>query len=506
MVKDGSVDQKIYEALANPEDESNLRFLAFIASFGIGFMALLACFPDLLASIADGLYLSLSMLKYACGAATEKFSEIATDAKYDHLQDNWLQGPDLYGLILLLILLGILLPFSILANNPLKKTEGEKLSFPAMLYDRAQQWAQEWWPYVRGALSGLKNGRTAVISTIFIMQALAHTTKLYAWANPIGIGVGVICMANAIWLRKMDEERDGFIEKNKKTMAKIQAATTIDTLGEPPVVYTRSALRQGAIYAGVFGDGLTDGIYLYACLFLVIGLSTVVFPPAVLIAAVVTVAVMTVFSVISKLYDEHKKACVLELSALQPQIAYLEKKKELNNGKLSTEEEAKLASLSKRRDELSVKEDNKSLLFFAFRQAVMGFKNASAAGAVLLLIPVIGIPAKILFYLGLFAGALYAAYLARPVVKKYMASREEKSAAQPATDTAKSSATAVENKSLFSSPSTFFSAAKERVQSMVSSEPTSSTAKNKSSFFGTVKEKLQNVAAVDELRHFCVGS
>jgi hypothetical protein len=280
---------------------------------------------------------------------------------------------------------------------------------------------QKLWPYVRSALSGLKNGRKAVVSTAFIAQAFAHSTRFYRWANPIGIVVGLLCMANAIWLRRMEEERDSFIKENQTMVENLNKIEDPKDLEERPTAVRHSRLKQSAICAAVFGDGLTDGVYLYACLFGVIGLSTVVFPPSLLIAATVAVVVITLLSVISKQHAEYKKSCELELSAVNLDIAYLERKNCLNPEGLSQEERTELDSLKEKQSKLSetVYSDNKSFLFSASRQTVMGFKNAAAAGAVLLMIPGIELVAEISFILAKVAGFFYALFLAGEEVKKY---------------------------------------------------------------------------------------
>lgn len=372
-------------ASEDPTDQMNLKFLAFVAV--------------LLASIADGLYYSLSMLKFGCEVDTESFSGIAGDSKFDNLTNNW--GNHKAILIAFLTLIPTTVLLSILGAKKLNLSEK----------------VQKLWPYIRSALSGLKNGRKAVVSTAFIAQAFAHSTRFYKWANPIGIGIGLVCMANALWLRRMEEERESSIRANQATVEKIQA----ENLEDRPIAIRHSRLKQTAICSAVFGDGLTDGIYLYACLFGVIGLSTAVFPPALLIVATVTVVVLTTFSIISKLNAEYKKSCELELSAVNVDIAYLEKKQKLNSAEFSQEDANELQSLKEKQSKLSeiVNKDNKSFLFSAGRQTVMGFKNAAAAGAVLLMIPGVALVAETSFILAKVAGFFYALFLAGEEVKKY---------------------------------------------------------------------------------------
>jgi hypothetical protein len=392
---EGTSQQTEVPISEDPTDQNNLKFLAFIAV--------------LLASIADGLYYSLSMLKFGCEVDTESFTGIEGDSKFDNLTNNWRQHKAI--LIAFLVLIPTTVLLSVLGAKKLNLSEK----------------VQKLWPYVRSGLSGLKNGRKAVVSTTFIAQAFAHSTRFYRWANPIGIGVGLLCMANAIWLRRMEEERDSFIKKNQTMVEKSNKIEASKALEVRPTALRHSRLKQSAICTAVFGDGLTDGVYLYACLFGVIGLSTVVFPPALLIAATVTVVVITILSVISKQHAEYKKSCELELSAVNVDIAYLEKKKELIPGQFSQEESTELGSLKEKKSKLSetVYSDNKSFLFSAGRQTVMGFKNAAAAGAVLLMIPGVALVAETSFILAKVAGFFYALYLANEEVTKYKGTMEK---------------------------------------------------------------------------------
>jgi hypothetical protein len=378
----------------DPTDQINLKFLAFLAV--------------VLASIADGLYYSLSMLKFGCEVDTESFTGIEGDSKFDNLTNNWGQHKAI--LIAFLVLIPTTILLSILSAKKLNLSEK----------------VQKLWPYVRSALSGLKNGRKAVVSTAFIAQAFAHSTRFYRWANPIGVGVGLLCMANAIWLRRMEEERDSFIKENQNMVVNLNKIKDLTDLGERPTALRHNRLKQSAICTAVFGDGLTDGIYLYACLFGVVGLSTVVFPPALLIAATVTVVVLTTVSIISKLHAEYKKSCELEQSAINVDIAYLEKKQRLSVDGLNAEEKIELASLKEKQEKLTktVNSDNKSFLFSTGRQTVMGFKNAAAAGAVLAMLPFVDLAAETAFILAKVAGFFYALFLAGEEVKKYNASTE----------------------------------------------------------------------------------
>ena len=383
----------------------NLKFLSFIAV--------------LLASIADGLYYSLSMLKFGCEVDTESFSGISQDSKFDNLTNNWRLHKEI--LIAYLVLIPTTALLSILGAKKLNLSKT----------------VQKLWPYVRSALSGLKNGRKAVVSTAFIAQAFAHSTRFYIWANPIGVGVGLLCMANAIWLRRMEEERGSFIKENEAMGENLNKIEDSNDLEIRPTAIRHSRLKKSAICTAVFGDGLTDGIYLYACLFGVIGLSTVVFPPALLLAATVTVTVITTLSIISKLYAEYKRSRALELSAVNVDIAYLEKKQSLNSDGLNQEERAELDYLKKKQSKLTqiVDSDNKSFLYSASRQTVMGFKNAAAAGAVLLMIPGIDIIAETSFILAKVAGFFYALYLASEEVIKYKGSmKTEKSTSSSPTE------------------------------------------------------------------------
>ncbi len=386
-----------------PNGPFNLKFLTFA---GI-----------LIASIIDGLYCSVSALRFACGVDTESFNTVSgQNNKFNNLTQHW--GNHIGLLIAFLVLIPVTILLSVFG------TKGLDL----------HNTAEKVWLYVRAAFSALKNTRTAVISTAFIAQAFAHSTHFYTWANPIGLGLGVLCMANAIWFRRMDSAREDWIKKNQDTTKNINKIENLKILKmmieSRPVAAKHSGAEQARNYASAFADGLTDGIYIYASLFLLLGLSTMVFPPALLIAAVVTVSIITLVSVVSKLNMERKRAATLELSAVNVDIAYLEKKQSLNANGLTPAENEELTSLKEKQEKLNetVNSDNKSFLASAGRQTIMGFKNLAAAGAVLLMIPgvnaIVGLP---VFIITKVLGLAYACYLAIPEILKYINSRKKES-------------------------------------------------------------------------------
>lgn len=404
------------EDFEDPEDSEDpnpsrlKKFLAFITVFIAGFFA-----------CVDGLYLSMSALRLSCSIDTESFTKLSGDTtKFDELTNHW--GNHKAILIGFLLLIPTMILLCVLGDRALN----------------INATAQKLWFYLRAAFSAFKNTRTATISTAFIAQAFAHSTHFYTWANPIGLGLGVLCMANAIWFRRMDADRDDWIENNKKTVETINKAESLKALqilvgARATAANRHNPLQQARNYASAFTDGLTDGIYIYASLFLVLGFSTMVFPPALLIAAVATVAVITLVSVISKLNTERKRAAALELSAVNVDIAYLEKKQSLNAAEFTDAEQDELTSLQAKQKELeeTVNSDNKSFLAFAGRQTIMGFKNFAAAGAILLMIPgvnvIVGLP---VFIATKVLGFAYACYLAIPELIKYVNSRK-KDGAEP---------------------------------------------------------------------------
>lgn len=389
----------------DPDDPLHLKFLAFITVFIAGFFA-----------CVDGLYLSMSALRLGCSVDTESFNTLSgNNTKFDELTNHW--GNHKAILIGFLLLIPTMILLCVLGDKALNINAN----------------AQKLWFYLRAAFSALKNTRTATISIAFIAQAFANSTHFYTWANPIGLGLGVLCMANAIWFRRMDADREDWIKKNKATVENINGIGNLEALqilvGPRATAAKRhSPLQQARNYASAFADGLTDGIYIYASLFLVLGFSTMVFPPALLIAAVATVAVITLVSVISKLNAEHKRAADLELSAVNVDIVYLEKKQSLNAGEFTQEDLQELTALKEKQKELNqtVNSDNKSFLATAGRQTIMGFKNFAAAGAVLLMIPgvnaIVGLP---VFIVAKVLGLAYACYLAIPELVKYIDSRKK---------------------------------------------------------------------------------
>jgi hypothetical protein len=129
------------------------------------------------------------------------------------------------------------------------------------------------WPYVRDSLSGVKNGRHAVVNSTALLQ------------------------------QKIAYNRYRLMNKHKHPTEAWEPLKT-DSIG----------IRYAG-FAAAFLDGITDGLYLYGCLMVLAHLSVVAFPPTLLIVATIIISVFTVVSLVAKLHHEHLEQQALINSA-----------------------------------------------------------------------------------------------------------------------------------------------------------------------------------------------
>jgi len=286
----------------------------------------------------DGLYLSDSLFNYGFDVSSQNLS--SADAAIDHFLSN---PTDLAITIPVAV---VMLTLSILANTKSHEKWKEK---GVKFHD----FVRKNFPYFRAGLSGIKNGRNAVVNV-----GLLLSTTAYHFANPIGIAVGALLAANLIWYRHMDQKRlqmneanDAVIEMLKSLECKkvdddtefvgFLAILTI----EMQKIVKQSKHKSRFAYVSAIFDGLTDGVYLYGCLFLVLSLGLVSFPPALLAVAIAVIAVVTVLALINKVVDEHQKQQQHKITYYEAKIAVLEKKQDvLEARQIHSQEKIKTAS------------------------------------------------------------------------------------------------------------------------------------------------------------------
>lgn len=152
--------------------------------------------------------------------------------------------------------------------------------------------AQKYYKYVRDTLSGLKNGRHAVLNVYFpvnnfvgythhahgLLHATHHVmlhTLGYHLMNPIAIGVGAALAPALIYHRYASKQRSKRIDTNKERIRRLVLSDEYNIpLDENVDVNNveRSSAHHKALMMGlsVF-DGLTDGPYMFGALVLLAG-------------------------------------------------------------------------------------------------------------------------------------------------------------------------------------------------------------------------------------------
>lgn len=264
----------------------------------------------------DGLYLSGSMISYSSTLWTSDptMAEIQSDAIYAGPEFPW-------------VWLGVaaFTSLSMIANRRRCSSMADQKQFELSLERKIQLY----WPYVRDFLSGLKNGRHAVVNLGFLLQH-ATTAPVYAICNPVGIAVGALLCLNLVMLRSMNQKRQEAIKQNEKLLMILQTqGQSVLTSGQTIIRHTMG--KKSLNYLMVTFDGLTDGMYLFGCLFTLVGLGlSALSCGAPLIIAAVGIASYTVLSLISKWHEEYEKqkgldksvdACLLELAKNRLQAA-----------------------------------------------------------------------------------------------------------------------------------------------------------------------------------------
>lgn len=159
----------------------------------------------------------------------------------------------------------------------------------------------ESWPYFRDMIKALKNAYKGSRGTL---QAVARLegSNFNALINPVGITLGVLTIANRLWLRYMVEERKKMMKINAELLVTIKKLDLLNK-GEREFYLSQLmkqslAVRIGA-YVGMGIGGFIDGLYLYIG---VLGLATLTAPA--FLAVFILSAFYTTACIISRLYEE----------------------------------------------------------------------------------------------------------------------------------------------------------------------------------------------------------
>ena len=248
------------------------------------------------------------------------------------------------------------------------------------------------WPYFRDLLSGLKNGRHACVNISFILQHFVRM-NLYHFINPIGIGVGLLLATILVAYRHMQNKRNESIDQNEMLLEQIKKQHLIGNSIRNKI-HSHSNMKNylHLMYAGF--DGLTDGIYLYGCLLILMGLGVnSILCGIPLTTTLVVISIITLISFINKLHIEYDAQNQLQLSALRCERQLL--KNELEQQPLlkkTTGDNYTLNDTQKKLTEINALIERKStltyldtasyrskFLFYSWRGMLSGAKNAIIA-------------------------------------------------------------------------------------------------------------------------------
>ncbi len=167
------------------------------------------------------------------------------------------------------------------------------------------------WPYARDGLSGLKNGRHAVVNASFILHGA------YAIANPIGISVGAVLALVLMVYRHMDRKRDRYIKHNKALLAAINSEKDNAASLSHHDIKRQSQGVTIAMYLAAGFNGVTDGMYLFVFpifIFCIAGAASALTAGAPLIIAIVLISLHTIISTYSRVKEEKQKQRMLNNS------------------------------------------------------------------------------------------------------------------------------------------------------------------------------------------------
>lgn len=221
-----------------------------------------------------------------------------------------------------------LVPFAVLAQRG-RIIQEEKTSLQSNEETGKNQlfpWLAWAYPYMRDLLSGLKNGRHALLNPTQLI-----TTNFYGFFNPIGIALGVFLAVNLILIRRINENRK---EKNKANIDLLNSPNAIETLTADQFNATQySTLDKSRNYAMVVVDAVTDGFYLYGNLVLAFALFGVTFSTAGIGGGVIlgVALLITLSSLASKISQERKEQRKFDINALDIKIRYLKGKEDKKN-------------------------------------------------------------------------------------------------------------------------------------------------------------------------------
>ena len=273
---------------------------------------------DSVDKVTDITYLWLSMRGYYFDATTMSSASDATNAYNKSLTDTSHDGE---GLIITTAIFLVMLGFGLASTKWRNNKDMQKL-----------------YKYARDILSGVKNGRHAIINLYFISLHLSiiahHAAHIahYGAVNPYAIAIGLALAPALVHYRWIDSQRNKMLDTNNETMEKLLLFTECNNTDDETYLTSYRApkehgpLTEAYMLALSVFNGVTDGPYMFGAMILVIGgiagfggLNAITCGAPV-IALLVVLSIYTALTVISSVYTERQRQHKLQQSAAELKI------------------------------------------------------------------------------------------------------------------------------------------------------------------------------------------
>lgn len=181
------------------------------------------------------------------------------------------------------------------------------------------------WSYFRHVIKGLKNGYKGWRSATFALVLLGGLDIKYL-IIPVGVGLGVLAVANRLWMYSMTEARKGMMKENGRLLLEI---TELHLLGETERLEKLALIKHQELhtricaYLSVGVGGFIDGLYLYVGVLTLAALA----PPLLITMATIS-AFYTLSCIATRLYEEYDYQTRLLITQTQCKLALLTKQLE----------------------------------------------------------------------------------------------------------------------------------------------------------------------------------
>lgn len=203
-------------------------------------------------------------------------------------------------------------------------------SFLAVRYDgekedEIKQFIVAAWPYLRDMMKALKNAYKGWKSTVQLLNML-HVADLRHLIVPLGVVLGLLSLANRLWLRFMIESRKLMMSANGeliKEIKKLESLTKEESNDYLIQLQYQSLKSRVMSYVGAMLGGFIDGLYLYVG---VIGLGMIA--PQLLPAVAVMCAFYTAACIVTRGYEEYDYQLKLSITHSSAKLLLIRKELE----------------------------------------------------------------------------------------------------------------------------------------------------------------------------------